>query len=113
MGDDQDGARILIWRTHRYTRSCLAGLMKALPFHYPVDLKSALWSNNGGFWRYQPDFLIAVFNQLLLLVVAGLTFALAKKMFDSNVAWLSAVLVLGCEMLWRSAHQVCPPCCCW
>jgi hypothetical protein len=79
----------------------LAGLMKVLPFHYPVNLKSALWSNNGVFWWYQPDFLIAVFNQLLLLVVAGLTFLLGKKLFDSNVAWLSAVLVLGCETLWR------------
>ncbi len=79
----------------------LAGLMKVLPFNYPVNLKSALWSNNGGFWWYQPDFLIALINQLLLLVVAVLTFLLGKKMFDSNVAWLSAVLVLGCEMLWR------------
>ena len=79
----------------------LAGLMKVLPFHYPVNLKSALWSNNGGFWWYQPDFLIALFNQLLLLVVAGLTFLLGKKLFDSNVAWLSAVLVLVCEILWR------------
>jgi hypothetical protein len=79
----------------------LAGLMKALPFNYPVNLKSGLWSNNGIFWWYQPDFLIALFNQLLLLVVAVLTFLLGKKLFDSNVAWLSAVLVLGCEMLWR------------
>jgi 4-amino-4-deoxy-L-arabinose transferase-like glycosyltransferase len=79
----------------------LAGLMKVLPFHYPVNLKSTFWSNNGGFWWYQPDFLIALFNQLLFLVVAVLTFLLGKKLFDPNVARLSAVLVLGCEMLWR------------
>ncbi len=79
----------------------LAGLMKMLPIDYPVNLKSAFWANNGGFWRYQPDFLIAIFNEVLLLIVALLMFFFAKNLFDSNVAWLSAVLVLGCELLWR------------
>jgi Dolichyl-phosphate-mannose-protein mannosyltransferase len=79
----------------------LAGLMKVLPFNYPVNLKGTFWTNNGTFWRYQPDFLIALFNETLLLVVVLLTFLIAKKLFDSNVAWLSAILVLGCELLWR------------
>ncbi len=79
----------------------LAGLMKALPFSYPVNLKSPFWANNGSFWRYQPDFFIALFNEFLLLIVVVLTFFLAKSLFDSNVAWLSAILVLGCELLWR------------
>src|SRR5271154_4129866 len=84
----------------------LAGLMKILPFHYAVNLKSSFWSENnpnGGriFWRYQPDFLIAVINEILLLAAAALTFLLAKNLFDANVARLSAVLVLGCELLWR------------
>src|SRR5579863_5417296 len=47
----------------------LAGLMKVLPFDYKVNLKKAFWTNNGSFWRYQPDFFIAVFNELLLIVV--------------------------------------------
>jgi hypothetical protein len=79
----------------------LAGLMKTLPFDYKVNLKKAFWTNNGSFWRYQPDFLIALFNELLLLVVVVLVFLLAKNLFDSNVAWLSALLTLGCELLWR------------
>jgi hypothetical protein len=79
----------------------LAGLMKVLPFDYKVDLKKPFWTNNGNFWRYQPDFLIAIFNELLLLVVVVLTFLLAKNLFDSNVAWLSAILTLGCELLWQ------------
>jgi hypothetical protein len=79
----------------------LAGLMKVLPFHYPLDLKGAFWSNSGGFWRYEPDFLIAIFNEVLLLIVVILTFFLAQKLFDAHVAWLSAFLVLGCELLWR------------
>jgi hypothetical protein len=42
-----------------------------------------------------------VFNEVLLLVVVVLTFFLARKLFDTSVAWLSAFLVLGCELLWR------------
>src|SRR5476651_2268408 len=47
----------------------LAGLMKALPFHFPVELKKPFWSDGGKFSRYQPDFLIALFNEILLLAV--------------------------------------------
>ena len=79
----------------------LAGLMKVLPFDYTVNLKKPFWTNNGNFWRYQPDFLIALFNEALLLMIVVLTFFLAKNLFDSNVAWLAAILVLGCELLWR------------
>jgi 4-amino-4-deoxy-L-arabinose transferase-like glycosyltransferase len=79
----------------------LAGLMKVLPFQYAVNLKKPFWTNNGTFWRYQPDFLIAIFNEMFLIMIVVLTFFLAKKLFDSNVAWLSAILVLGCELLWR------------
>ncbi|HSY09293.1 MAG TPA: glycosyltransferase family 39 protein [Candidatus Dormibacteraeota bacterium] len=79
----------------------LAGLMKVLPFHFTINTKSSFWGNNGNFWRYQPDFLIAVFNEILLLVVVALTFLLALKLFDTSVARLSATLMLGCEMLWK------------
>ena len=79
----------------------LAGLMKVLPFHYPIELKKSFWSNNNQFWRYQPDFQIAMFNEILLLAVVALTFFIARKLFDVNVAWLSALLTLGCELLWR------------
>src|SRR5271165_6935926 len=44
----------------------LAGLMKVLPFEYPLPAKpKPFWSFNGSFWRYQPDFLISLFNQVL------------------------------------------------
>jgi hypothetical protein len=79
----------------------LAGLMKILPFHYAVDLKGSFWSENGKFGRYQPDFLIAVFNQILFLAAIVLAFVLARKLFDPAVAWLSAILMIGCNLLWR------------
>src|SRR5208283_1632382 len=79
----------------------LAGLMKVRSFHYPVELHKPFWSENGHFWRYQPDFQIALFNQILLLAVVALTFFLSCKLFDKNVAWLVALLTIGCELLWR------------
>jgi hypothetical protein len=80
----------------------LAGLMKVLPFHFDLPRKPApFWSNNGGFWRYQPDFLIALFNQALFLGVVALVFFLARRLFDPGVAALSAVLLLGSELFWR------------
>jgi hypothetical protein len=79
----------------------LAGLMKVLPFQFPVNLKKPFWTNNGSFWRYQPDFWIAVLNEILLLATAALVFFLARKLFDSNVAMLSTILTIGCELLWQ------------
>lgn len=79
----------------------LAGLMKVLPFRYTHDSSSRLWNSEGRFARYQPDFLIALFNQLVFLGVIGMTFLVARRLFDPGVAWLSAGLLLGCELLWR------------
>jgi Ca2+/Na+ antiporter len=72
----------------------LAGLMKVLPFRYPI-------AQDGGASRYQPDLLIALFNQFLLVVLAGLVLLLARRLFDWAVAWLSALLVLGTELFWQ------------
>jgi hypothetical protein len=86
----------------------LACLMKALPFRYEIDLTNPFWSVPSStspgkrvFCRYEPDFLIALFNQLLLLVAIVLVFFLASRLFDRAVAWLSAGLLLGTELLWR------------
>lgn len=88
----------------------LAGLMKILPFHFDAGLKA-----KGDFWsvpdskvpggrrgvRYQPDFLIALFNQFLFVVALFLVFFWARRVFDLSVARLSIVLLLGAEVLWR------------
>ena len=79
----------------------LAGLMKALPFNYSQQLGKPFWSDSGKFARYQPDFLISLFNQLLLVAAVVLTFVIARKLFDPGVAWLAAALTIGCELLWR------------
>jgi 4-amino-4-deoxy-L-arabinose transferase-like glycosyltransferase len=88
----------------------LAGLMKVLPFKPEVNLTSAFWSvphprptpeNPRMFARYQPDFLIALFNQALLVGLAVTTYFLARRLFDLNVARMAFTLVICCELLWR------------
>jgi hypothetical protein len=79
----------------------LAGLMKVLPLDYTASTTKRFWSNGGRFWRFEPDFIIAVFNQILLLGSVVLLFFLARRLFDSAVAWMSAGLLLGMELLWR------------
>jgi hypothetical protein len=80
----------------------LAGLMKVLPFRFDMPAKpQTYWNPNGLFARYEPDFLIALFNQVLLYALIVVVFFLARRLFDRAVAWLSAGLLLGTELLWR------------
>src|SRR6266850_4977988 len=81
----------------------LAGLMKVFPFRYAIPEKPMpFWSrDNGAFWRYQPDFLIAAFNQLLFFGLIVAIFFLALRLFDKPTAWLSAALLFGADILWR------------
>ena len=80
----------------------LAGLMEVLPFDYQLPVKpKAFWTNKGSFYRYEPDFLIGLFNQLLFLVMTILIFFLARRLFDAPVAWLSAILIIATELFWR------------
>jgi hypothetical protein len=84
----------------------LAGLMKFLPFNYTADTTHPFWSTPAGrggraFWRYEPDFLISAFNQLLFFVVIIAVFFWARRLFEPNIAWLSAILLLGTELFWR------------
>jgi hypothetical protein len=79
----------------------LAGLMKILPMNWDAQTKKSFWSTEGHFLRYQPEFCIAIFNQILLLAVAALTFLLARKLFDARAAWLAAALTLLSDLMWR------------
>jgi hypothetical protein len=79
----------------------LAGLMKIVPFDYTITTTKPFWSNAGRFWRFKPDFTIAMFNQVLFVALITLVFFLARRLFDPAVAWLSCGLMLGTELLWR------------
>lgn len=79
----------------------LAGFFKLTNPDWRASTTKAFWANGGYFLRYQPEFFIALLNQFFLLIVAGLTFAIARKLFDAPVAWLAALLTLATDALWR------------
>src|ERR1039458_9312838 len=67
----------------------LAGLWKLHTPDWKVEMHKTFWSEGGRFTRYPPEFFIAIFNQILLLVVVLLTFLVARKIFDTPAAWLA------------------------
>jgi hypothetical protein len=83
----------------------LAGLMKVVKLNFAISSENEktipFWGNSRNFQRYRPDFVIALFNQMLLLAMVVLAFLWTRKLFDPMVAWSSAVLLLGTEVLWR------------
>lgn len=79
----------------------LAAVLKVTRPNWQINIMKPFWSQDGRFWRYKPDFLIALFNELIFFTVIVLTFLLARRLFDPGVAWLSGLLLLGSELLWR------------
>jgi hypothetical protein len=79
----------------------LAGFLKVWTPEWRVQTRKPFWSEGGSFLRYEPEFLIAILNQLLLVAVVLLTFLLARQLFDWHVAWLAALLTLGSDVLWK------------
>ncbi len=79
----------------------LATLIKVWTPEWKVQTRKPFWSAGGRFVRYQPEFRIAIMNQALLLVVVALTFLIALKLFDVQAAWLTALLTLGADLLWK------------
>ncbi len=79
----------------------LAGLMKVSHPKWSIEMHKSFWSEGGRYLRYQPEFLITLFNQALLFAAVGLTFLLARALLDPLAAWLAALLTLGSETLWK------------
>ncbi len=79
----------------------LAGIFKVWSPDWKVNLRDPFWSASGKFQRYKPEFVITVLNQLLLIAVVVMTFLVARKLFDVQVALLAALLTLGAEVLWK------------
>lgn len=72
----------------------LAGAMCVLPFDFkfPVEEQFRTW---------QPEHVIAWVNQGFFLLTVLLAWQLARRLFDPTVAWLSAAVLLGADLLWR------------
>lgn len=75
----------------------LAGFMK-IPGLFNHEITPASIST---FRRYQPDFVIAFINQGLFLVAVALTWRLARRLFEPRVAVLTAIAMIGCDLLWQ------------
>jgi len=71
----------------------VASLMKILPFNYVA--------NAGHLWTYQPELMIVAFNELLFFAAILLLFRVARRLFDSGVAWVSVVILAGSETYWK------------
>ena len=82
-------------------RSFLPGFIKSKLPDFNLEMDNPLWQREKRFSWSPHDFMIALFNEALLLVVIGFTFLLARRLFDPGVAWLSGLLLLGSELLWR------------
>lgn len=81
----------------------LAGTMKVLPYDFwrQADPNALPTPPTDPTERYQPDFVICLVNQFLLVLLAVQTSFLARRLFDRYVAWLSFFLIIFCEYLWR------------
>lgn len=72
----------------------LAAYMRCLPFDYTKKVTIASQVHT-------PDLRIAFFNQVLLILLAALTYGLGRSLFDPEVGVLAALAVAGSDLLWR------------
>jgi hypothetical protein len=72
----------------------LAGWMRILPFEYAIQ-------EGQQFGRYQPELLIAFLNQIFFVAAVLLLFKITRQLFDVNVAWFAAVMLVCSDLLWR------------
>lgn len=72
----------------------LAGVFRLAPMRWQTgDVKS--------FERFQPEEVIARFNQILFVLVLVLVFVVARRLFDETAAWVSTVALGGAELFWQ------------
>jgi hypothetical protein len=71
----------------------LACLMKVFPFDFAA--------NPNPLRLYQPEVVITEFNTTLFFAAILLLFQLARRLFDSEVAWVSAIIFAGSETYWK------------
>jgi hypothetical protein len=69
-----------------------AVLIKTLPFDFAI---------RSDFTRYQPEVLIAIFNQVLFALLLWSVYLLARKLFDEGVARVTVAVTALAEVFWR------------
>ncbi len=72
----------------------LAGYMKVMPFNYNIREPEK-------FRPYNPDVLIAVFNQFWFALSLYLTYKIGFRLFGKGVAWFALGIFACTELFWR------------
>jgi len=75
----------------------LAGFMK-IPGLFNHEIAS---QKESVFRRHQPDFTIAFINQAFFFIAVALTWRLARRLLDARIALLTALALIGCDLLWQ------------
>ena len=70
----------------------LAGLFKLSGIHFNC---------NDNFYIFMPEVVIAIFNQILFLISLWLTYSIARKIFNLEIALFSTILLLFNDMVWK------------
>ncbi|MGZ8898946.1 MAG: hypothetical protein ACXW3Z_02535 [Limisphaerales bacterium] len=71
----------------------LAGLLKLMPVNWEITEQF--------FWRYQPEWFIGGFNQLLFFIVLFFVYRISARLFDRAVGALAVVLMALTEIYWQ------------
>lgn len=69
-----------------------AALMKTVPFKFDVT---------NSFYRYQPEIVIAIFNQALFVALLASIFLVGRRLFDDGVARVTVAVTGLAELFWR------------
>lgn len=69
----------------------LAGLMAVLPFDFVATQD----------WEFAPERWMGVFNQVLFFLSALILFRIARRLFDTRVAWLACAIFAGSNLYWK------------
>jgi hypothetical protein len=72
----------------------LAGMMTRLSSHSQIG-------DPQSFTAYAPEVWIGRLNQLLFFLVLVVLFLLARRLFDTTVAWIAVITLGGAELFWR------------
>lgn len=74
----------------------LAGLMKVAPFNWDIPVGRA-----ESHWRFGPDQIIALLNQLWFVVMILQAFFLTRRLIHRGAAWVVLLCLFGTDLLWR------------
>ena len=74
----------------------LAGLMKLAPFQWDIPIGRA-----ERHWRFGPDQIIALMNQLWFVVMILQAFFITRRLIHRGAAWLVLLSLFGTDLLWR------------